>query len=66
MRTYECAKNEFRRIAHLDYKYHDSVAYNRVLDEDKDYVMKDDFDPEDCDVRIASNPAQGSDVERIC
>jgi len=65
MRVYSCAKSEFQKIASLDYKYHDSEAYNKVLDEDVDYVMKDDFNPDDCDVRLVSNPSKGSDIERI-
>ena len=64
-RVHDCAKAEFKKIHILDFKYHDSKAYNRVLDEQVEYVMQDDFNPEDCDIRLAGNPAQGSDEERI-
>jgi chaperonin GroES len=65
MRVFDCAKNEFKKIHSLDYRYHDSEAYNRVLDEDREYVMEDDFNPKDCDIRLAGNPSQGSDIERV-
>jgi hypothetical protein len=65
MRVYAAARKEFQKIHYLNYKYHDSAKYNRVLDEQKEYVMEDDFDPEDCDVAIAGNPTQGSTIERV-
>ena len=64
MRVYECAKHEFKNIALLNYKHHNSDKYNRVLDGDVEYNMEADFNPEDCDVRLAIDPSQGSDVER--
>ncbi len=65
MRVYAAARKEFQKIHQLNYKYHDSEKYNRVLDEQKEYVMQDDFNPEDCDVAIAGNPTQGSTIERV-
>jgi len=65
MRVYAAARNEFKKIHYLNYRYHDSKKYNRVLDEQKEYVMEDDFNPEDCDVAIAGNPTQGSTIERV-
>jgi len=65
MRVYAAARKEFQKIHHLNYKYHDSEKYNRVIDEQKEYVMQDDFNPEDCDVAIAGNPTQGSTIERV-
>ncbi len=64
MRVYNAAKQEFEKIHALDYAYHDSTQYNRVLDEETQYVMEDDFNPEDCDVRLVADPSQGSDIER--
>ena len=64
-RVHDCSKVEFQKIHTLDYKYHDSKIYNRVLDEQKDYVMEDDFNPDDCDIRLAGNPGEGSDIERV-
>ena len=64
-RVHDCAKKEFQKIHLLDYMYHDSEVYNRVLDENVQYVMEDDFNPKDCDIRMSGNPAQGSDEERL-
>lgn len=65
MRVYECAKQELEKIALLDFKHHDSKKYNKVLDEPQTYIMQRDFDPDDCDIVLFSDPAQGSDIERI-
>lgn len=65
MRVYECAKEEFQKIALLNYKHHDSDYYNKVLDEQQKFNMKADFDPKDCDVDLVADPSQGSDIERI-
>lgn len=64
MRVYHSAKLEFEKIHALDYTYHDSEKYNKVLDEETQYVMEKDFDPDDCDVRLAADPSHGSDIER--
>ena len=64
MRVYHSAQLEFKKIHALDYTYHDSEKYNKVLDEEVQYVMEDDFNPDDCDVRLAANPSHGSDIER--
>ena len=65
MRVFDAAKREIKKIHALNYKYANSDEYNRVLDRERQYVMADDFNPEDCDVRLASNPSQGSDLQRI-
>jgi len=64
MRVHEAAKNEMQKIHALNYKYHDSEKYNRVLDEEIEYVMEDDFNTDDCDIQLVSDPSKGSDVER--
>ena len=64
MRVYNAAKQEFEKIHALDHAHHDSEQYNRVLDEETQYVMEDDFNPDDCDVRLVADPSQGSDIER--
>jgi len=64
MRVYNCAKEEFRKIFSLNHKHHDSEKYNRVLDEERQYIMEADFNPADCDIRLAADPSQGSDIER--
>lgn len=65
MRVHDAAKKEFQKIHRLNYKYFDNEKYNRVLDEQKEYMMQEDFNPEDCDVAVASNPTQGSTIERV-
>lgn len=64
MRVHEAAKNEMKKIHELNFKYHDSDKYNRVLDEEVEYVMADDFNTDDCDVSLVSDPSKGSDIER--
>lgn len=64
MRVHESVKQEMNKIHALNYKYHDSEKYNRVLDEEVAYVMEKDFNPDDCDVRLVSDPSKGSDIER--
>lgn len=65
MRVYEAAKEEFQKIALLDYKHHDSDLYNKVLDEPDLWIMQRDFNPDDCDIDLVADPSQGSDIERI-
>lgn len=65
MRVYSCSKKEFQKIAELNYKHYDNEKYNRVLDVDQEASMQNDFNPDDCDVRMAADPSQGSDIERI-
>jgi len=65
MRVYECARREFKKIAALNYKHFDDNKYNRVLDSDEQASMQQDFNPEDCDIRMVADPSQGSDVERV-
>ena len=64
MRVHEAAKNEMVKIHALNYKHHDSERYNNVLDAEIKYIMEDDFNPDDCDIRLASDPSKGSDIER--
>ncbi len=65
MRVYDCARNEFKKIAALNYKHFDNHKYNRVLDVDIQASMEHDFNPKDCDIRMTADPSQGSDVERV-
>jgi hypothetical protein len=65
MRVYSAAKKEKQKIALLNFKHFDDEFYNRVIDEDIQYSMKADFDPKDCDIVMAVDPANGSDIERI-
>lgn len=63
MRVYECATDEFTRIAKLNYEHYDNDYYSKVLNIPAD--MQRDFNYEDCDITPVANPHQGSDVERI-
>ena len=65
MRVYSAAKKEFQKIGLLNYKHFDDEEYNRVLDEDTEHSMEQDFNPKDCDIVLVADPAQGSDIERI-
>ena len=65
MRIYSAAKQEKQKIGLLNYRHFDDEAYNKVLDEDVAHSMESDFNPDDCDIRLAVDPAQGSDIERI-
>lgn len=64
MRVYDCAKQEFQKIAALNFKYYSNKKYNKVLDLEEEADMRADFNPDDCDVRLAVDPSQGSDIER--
>lgn len=64
MRVYNSARDEFKKIANLNYKHYSDTKYNRVLDEQQEFSMRADFNPEDCDIRPATDPSQGSDIER--
>ena len=63
MRVYECARNEFKKIAALNFKHFDNDKYSKVIDQQAS--MEADFDPEDCDIRMTADPSRGSDFERI-
>jgi len=65
MRVYSAAKREKQRIALLNHKHFDSEKYNKVLDDSQEFSMQADFNPKDCDIRMAADPAQGSDIERV-
>jgi len=65
MRVYESASEEFQKIGRLNFKHFSDAKYNRVLDEDEAFSMRDDFNPEDCDIALTADPSQGSDMERI-
>lgn len=64
MRVYNCAQEEFKKIAALNFKHYSDKRYNAVIDDPEEASMRADFNPEDCDVRLAVDPSQGSDVER--
>ncbi len=64
MRVYDAAKDEFKKIAELNFRHYSDKKYNKVIDDDTEHSMRDDFNPDDCDVRLAVDPSQGSDVER--
>lgn len=63
-RVFASSADEFKKIKILNFKHFDDEKYNRVLDEDTSFRMEVDFNPEDCDVRIAHDPTKGSDIER--
>ena len=65
MRVYESAKKELQKIATLNFKHYDDDKYNKIIDSDVQASMEDDFNPEDCDMRLVSDPTQGSDIERV-
>ena len=65
MRVYNAAKREFKRIADINFKHYDNEKYNRVLDDADQANMRNDFNPEDCDIRLAVDPSQGTDIERM-
>jgi len=65
MRVYSAAKKEKQKIGLLNHKHFDDEVYNRVLDEEQTFSMEQDFNPEDCDIALAADPAQGSDIERV-
>ncbi len=104
MRVYDAAKDEFKKIAVLNFKHYNNKKYNRVVDmapppappqqaqqaqppqpgqpgelppeagqeqppapapgPPPEADMRIDFNPEDCDIRLAIDPSQGSDIER--
>ena len=64
MRVYECEKQELKLIAALNYKHFDDEKYNKVLDLEQQASMKQDFNPDDCDIRMTADPSQGSEIER--
>lgn len=64
MRVYDSAKEEFTKIAMLNYKHYSDTKYNKVIDGKQEHSMRADFDPEDCDIRPAADPSQGTDIEQ--
>jgi chaperonin GroES len=64
MRVYNSAKEEFAKIAALNFKHYSNKKYNKVLDGEQPADMHADFNPDDCDIRTATEPSQGSDIER--
>jgi hypothetical protein len=65
MRVYSAQKNEYQKIALLNYEHFSDQKYNQVLDEEEEYSMRDDFNPADCDVDLVADPSQGSEIERV-
>lgn len=114
MRVYDAAKDEFKKIAELNFKHWSNSKYNCVVQltpppepppqpqqqqqqpegqpgpavgppptpegqpqlpppqaavpaaapEPEEADMRADFNPDDCDIRLATDPSQGSDIER--
>lgn len=116
MRVYDAAKDEFKKIAALNFKHYSNSKYNCVVQltpppepppqpqqqqpegqqgnppgpavgppptpegqppqppvqaaapaaapEPEEADMRADFNPDDCDIRLATDPSQGSDIER--
>lgn len=65
MRVYDCAAREFKLIHEANFKHFSDDKYNRIIDDEVVRSMSDDFNPEDCDIRLVADPSQGSDLERI-
>lgn len=65
MRVYSAAKKEKQKIGLLNFKHFDDELYNKILDEEQEHSMQADFNPKDCDITIAVDPAQGSSIERV-
>ena len=61
---FNSSAEEFAKIKTLNFKHFDDEKYNRVLDEPQPHRMEPDFNPEDCDIGLARDPTQGSDIER--
>ena len=64
MRVYNSAREEFNKIARLNYIHYSDEKYNKVIDQAEPAKMRADFNPDDCDIRPAIDPSQGSDIER--
>jgi chaperonin GroES len=64
MRVYSAAKKESQKIALLNHKHFDDERYNRVLDDQQQASMANDFNPKDCDIGLSIDPSHGSDMER--
>ena len=65
MRVYDCAAKEFEKIFNLNYLHFSDEKYNRIIDAPIEYSMEQDFNSDDCDIRLVADPAQGSDMERM-
>ncbi len=64
MRVYNSAKEEFSKIAEINFKHYSDKKYNKVLDGEQKASMRADFNRDDCDITPAIDPSQGSDIER--
>lgn len=64
MRVYNGAREEFQKIAELNYKHYNNPKYNKIVDSDQPQKMAADFNPDDMDIAPAVDPSQGSDIER--
>lgn len=64
MRVYNGAREEFSKIADLNFKHYSDTKYNTVVDGDQEFAMAADFNPADMDIRLAVDPSQGSDIEQ--
>ena len=65
MRVYNCAAKEFGLIFDLNHKHFSDEKYNKVIDREQTYSMAQDFNPDDCDIKLVADPSQGSDLERM-
>jgi len=64
MRVYNAAREEFTKIAAINFKHYSDTKYNKVLDGEQPASMRADFNPDDCDITPAIDPSQGTDIER--
>lgn len=64
MRVYSAAAEEFSKIAAINFKHYSDKKYNKVLDGEQKASMRADFNQDDCDIRPATDPSQGTDIER--
>lgn len=64
-RFYEGMKQEISILYKMIERNGDNEYYNRIIDEDVAYNIKDDFAEANCDVVPNCDPSLGSDVERM-
>lgn len=64
MRVYNAAAEEFSILGMINHKHFNNSKYQKVLDDEQATDMEADFDPEDCDIAPATDPSQGTDIER--
>lgn len=62
-RVCEGFKSEFKAMFRLLFLHGDDKQYQYVVDEEAS--LREDFNPDDCDIAPTLNPSQGSDWERL-